>query len=91
MDGVRRPTPQVVEEVEFSSRVHPAATASAASKAAPDFPRIGDFENEIEEVKPKISCCYGIGVFVGLATALLVLTGLVIYAGFWYNLQMIGK
>ena len=51
-----------------------------------------DDSGEDEEKKePRISCCYGLMVFVGLALSLLGLTLLVIYAGFWSNYAMQGK
>ena len=54
-----------------------------------------DMEDECEEdeakKEPRISCCYGLMVFVGLALSLLGLTLLVIYAGFWSNYAMQGK
>ena len=72
-----------------------AATGSGGGRAklaVIEFPAFRDFDGGLDpdEDKPKISCCYGLGVFVGLAIALLLLTGMVIYAGFWYNLQMSG-
>ena len=39
----------------------------------------------------KMSCCYGLGVFIALFSGLAALTALVIYAGFWYLLQQEGK
>ena len=39
----------------------------------------------------KMSCCYGCAVFLGLFLGLAALTCLVIYAGFWYLLQMEGR
>ena len=54
-----------------------------------------DMEDECGEdeqkKEPRISCCYGLMVFVGLALSLLGLTLLVIYAGFWSNYAMQGK
>ncbi len=51
-----------------------------------------DDNGEDEEKKePRISCCYGLMVFVGLALSLLGLTLLVTYAGFWSNYAMQGK
>ena len=51
-----------------------------------------DDSGEDEEKKePRISCCYGLMVFVGLALSLLGLTLLVIYAGFWSNYAMQGN
>ena len=54
-----------------------------------------DMEDECgedeEKKEPRISCCYGLMVFVGLALSLLGLTLLVIYAGFWSNYAMQGK
>ena len=63
------------------------------SCSAPEFPVIlADFELFYgDEDRPKISCCYGASLFTGLCLVLVVLTGLVVYAGFWYNLQMSGK
>ena len=46
-------------------------------------------EDETEKT-PRMSCCYGIMVFVGLALSLVGLTLLVIYAGFWSNYAMQG-
>ena len=67
--------------------------SAGPTKPIPEFPVIlGDFELlYLEEDRPKISCCYGVSVFAGLALALVVLTGLVVYAGFWYSLQMNGE
>ena len=63
------------------------------SCSVPEFPVIlADFELFYgDEDRPKISCCYGASLFAGLCLVLVVLTGLVVYAGFWYNLQMSGK
>lgn len=54
-----------------------------------------DLENEPlnlkEDKEPRISCCYKIMVFIGLAISLSGLTVVVIYAGFWSNYGMLGK
>jgi len=59
-----------------------------------DIPEV-DVEAEDEDEKPskepRISCCYGIMVFIGLAASLFGMTLVVIYAGFWTNYAMQGK
>ena len=58
---------------------------------------VSDVDNEDDsgedekKKEPRISCCYGIMVFVGLAISLFGLTLLVIYAGFWSNYAMQGN
>jgi hypothetical protein len=58
---------------------------------------VSDVDNEDDsgedekKKEPRISCCYGIMVFVGLAISLFGLTLLVIYAGFWSNYANQGK
>ena len=85
-------TTSVMDPGNDDSRIHPAMTKNQpTNQTFPEFPVIGEFDIDMDEDKPRISCCYGIGVFFCLAVALLALTGMVIYAGFWYNLQMNGK
>jgi hypothetical protein len=43
----------------------------------------GNFEFEVEDEQPRMSCCYAIMVFIGLIITLAGLTIFVIYAGFW--------
>ena len=72
--------------------VNPRIESAGPTKPIPEFPVIlGDFELlYLEEDRPKVSCCYGVSVFAGLALALVVLTSLVVYAGFWFDLQRNG-
>ena len=86
--------PTVIEIIYQSNRLHVVARIKSAGplKPIPEFPVIlGDFELlYLEEDRPKVSCCYGVSVFAGLALALVVLTSLVVYAGFWFDLQRNG-
>ena len=54
-----------------------------ASASAPKNP-------EAEE-GPRISCCYGVMVFLGLTFSLVALTMLVIYAGVWSQMSLYGN
>ena len=51
----------------------------------------GDEDGLEEPEEPRISCCYGFMVFLGLTISLLGLTLLVIYAGFWSNYALQGN
>jgi hypothetical protein len=56
-----------------------------------DVDQDDDTGDDEERKEPRMSCCYGIMVFSGLAISLLALTLLVTYAGFWSNYAMQGK
>lgn len=49
-----------------------------------------NLHSEKENV-PRMSCCYGFMVFLGLAISLVTLTMLVIYAGVWSQQSLYGN
>lgn len=48
-------------------------------------PESENFDFEVANEAPRVSCCYGIMVFLGLVITLAGLTVFVVYAGFWSN------
>jgi hypothetical protein len=44
-----------------------------------------------ESKEPRVSCCYGFMVFLGLVISLGGVTVVVVYAGFWSNYASSGK
>lgn len=45
----------------------------------------------VKEIAPKMSCCYGLMVFLGLTVSLLALTLLVVYVGVLSHQSLYGK
>ena len=63
-------------------------SSSAASQRPISGVGTADFK---PEQTPRMSCCYGLMVFMGLVASLLTLTLMVIYAGFWTQQSLYGN